>query len=171
MRLLKKLLIIMTMTNNKIVLVGQAPSSKGLAPLETLTPGSSSGRLLQMMGITADEYRDSFIRLNLIDHYPGRLASGRGDKFPLKEAKKGAVRILSQFAFPHKILCVGHRVGECFIPKSRIKYYEWILCVSNYPPAVRDVAVIPHTSGLNRYWNDPDCVRLAENFLRKKVLV
>ena len=158
------------MNKKNILLVGQAPSRTGLAPLETLTPGSSSGRLLKMMGISKDEYLDNFVRLNLIDHYPGRLASGKGDKFPIHEAKRGAVRILSQFAFPWKILCVGNKVAECFLPKTRIKYYEWMLCVSNYPPAVRDIAVIPHTSGLNRYWNDPSNVKLAEKFLRNKLL-
>ena len=160
--------------SNKILLVGQAPSKNGGygdKALDAGIPTSASGRLLKLMGIPRDEYLDTFTRVNLLDYWPGALASGRGDKFPIAEARESAKRILAQFQFPWKILCVGQRVGECFIHKSRLKYYEWTLCASNFPPAMRDVAIIPHTSGLNRYWNDPSNVKLAENFLRKKVLV
>ena len=158
------------MHHKKILLVGQAPSKQVTPALDASTPGSASSRLLALMGITRDEYMERFARVNLLDYWPGALASGKGDKFPRAEAKKAAKRILAQYEYPWKILCVGHKVGECFLPKMRVKYYDWMICISNFPPGVRDVAIIPHTSGLNRYWNDPDCVKLAENFLRKKVL-
>jgi len=157
--------------NDKILLVGQAPSRNRRPALDASTPGSASSRLLVLLDITRDEYMERFARVNLLDYWPGALATGKGDKFPIIEAKNSAKRILAHYEFPWKILCVGQRVGECFIAKSRVKYYEWIMCASNFPPAVRDVAIIPHTSGLNRYWNDPSNVKLAENFLRKKVLV
>ena len=159
------------MSTSRILLVGQAPSKKVTPALDASTPGSASFRLLALMGITRDEYMERFARVNLLDYWPGSInGSGSGDKFPKKEAQDSARRILAQFQYPWKILCVGQRVGECFIHKSRLTYYEWMLCPSNYPPAVRDVAVIPHTSGLNRYWNDPSNVKLAEKFLRNKLL-
>ena len=159
------------MSTSRILLVGQAPSKKVTPALDASTPGSASFRLLALMGITRDEYMERFARVNLLDYWPGSInGSGSGDKFPKKAAQASARRILAQFQYPWKILCVGQRVGECFIHKSRLTYYEWMLCPSNFPPAVRDVAVIPHTSGLNRYWNDPSNVKLAEKFLRNKLL-
>ena len=158
------------MKEDKILLVGQAPSRNRRPALDASIPGSASCRLLAMLGITRDEYMERFARVNLLDYWPGALATGKGDKFPIGEAKKAAKRILAQYEYPWKILCVGHRVGECFLPKMRVKYYDWMICVSNFPPAVRDIAIIPHTSGLNRYWNEPGNIKLAENFLRKKVL-
>ena len=159
------------MSTSRILLVGQAPSKKVTPALDASTPGSASFRLLALMGITRDEYMERFARVNLLDYWPGSInGSGSGDKFPKKEAQDSARRILAQYEYPWRILCVGHKVGECFLPKMRVKYYDWLLCISNYPPAVRDVAVIPHTSGLNRYWNDPSNVKLAEKFLRNKLL-
>jgi len=155
-----------TLMRKNILLIGQAPSRTGLNPLEALTPTSASGRLMNLMGLTVDEYLGSFRRINLIDEYPGRLASGNGDKFPMRQARAKAKRILQQMCDFH-ILCIGKRVGQCFNLDECFVWEERIQC---YPLTRNRIAMIPHTSGLNRFYNSPDNVRQAETFLREDLL-
>ena len=80
------------MSTSRILLVGQAPSKQAGPALGASIPGSASSRLLALMGITRDEYMERFARVNLLDYWPGALATGKGDKFPIGEAKKAAKR-------------------------------------------------------------------------------
>ena len=152
--------------SKKILLVGQAPSRTGVNPLEALTPTSSSGKLMNLMGLTEDEYMTSFQRVNLIDEYPGPLASGKGDKFPLRQARDKAKRILQQMSEYH-ILCIGKRVGQCFNLDQCFVWEDRIQC---YPLTRNRIAMIPHTSGLNRFYNDPRNLDRAKAFLREDLL-
>ena len=156
------------MTGKKILLVGQAPSRNGgygEKALDAGIPSSASGRLLKLFDMSREEYLDRFKRLNLLDYWPGALKSGRGDKFPILEGRKSAQRIQKQISEYH-ILCIGKRVGKCFNMDDCFKWEEYIHC---YPFTRNRVAMIPHTSGLNRFYNDPDNIQRTKTFLQELI--
>ena len=153
----------------KSLLVGQAPSRNGGYGEKALDAGrstSASGRLLKLMDITRDEYLDRFSRINLIDYWPGSLKSGKGDKFPMRDGRMAAHRLLQQGSGYH-ILCIGKKVGKCFNMEDCYVWKDYIQC---FPFTTNRVAMIPHTSGLNRYWNDPVNVQQAQSFLQEHLL-
>ena len=153
------------MTGKKILLVGQAPSRTGSPTLDASTPGSASSRLLKLFDMTRDDYMDRFKRLNLIHDYPGSLPGGRGDRFSITEGRKSAQRIQKQIS-EHHILCIGKKVGKCFNLDECFTWNDYIHC---YPFTRNWIAMIPHTSGLNRFYNDPDNVQRTKTFLQELI--
>ena len=98
---------------------------------------------------------DAFDLVNLLDRWPGK--KGKGDAFPLDEARASARR-LNLWGKPLVIL-VGRNVARAFGANS-VAYLEGFLL--GYVNAV----VIPHPSGLNRWWNDPANTERARRFMR-----
>lgn len=135
----------------KSVIVGMAPGRRGDNRRPFDGPGSGT-RLLRLAG--SEIYGDlisAFDVVNLIESYPGlywptglaRLRAGE-----LRRTYRGRTLILA-----------GRRVAEAFgIPRASY------LTVTDLGD-VR-LAVLPHPSGLSRWYNDPVNVDSAEAFLR-----
>lgn len=130
------------------MLIGQAPSRRARD-----FQGKSGARLAALAGIPHDQLARRFRVRNLLAQYPGR-ASGKGDNFPLAQARAAA----KQVTLRGSVVLVGANVARAFGIRS--KPFTWSRVGS------ARVAVIPHPSGLNLFWNRPVNVRRAARFLR-----
>lgn len=138
-----------------MIIVGEAPSFTG----QDRTPLSGPGgdRLAQAMGLRDHaELAERFTLLNVLDYFPGREKRGKGAAFPMEEARPEARRILAETDGPMVLL--GQRVAAAFGMPSA-PYLVWLTHQG------RDVCVVPHPSGINRWWNDERNRRVAERFL------
>ncbi len=143
----------------RIVLVGQAPGRDGDA-----TAPCGSGfmrRLCAVSGLSVEQYADTFDRANILAWWPGpRVGVGvDGDAFPLADARAAAERLRPMLR-GRIVVLAGRRVehvlaerrGALFTPRAA----GWC-----------DVFfVIPHPSGLNRWWGCPENVAIAGDFVR-----
>lgn len=141
---------------SKIVLVGQAPSraTDGFPPFS----GMSGRRLEEVSGLAPGKLPERFALFNVLERWPGPAA--KGDKFPIHRARKAAKRLL--FALEgRRVVAIGRAVAK----------------VLGVPPVVPDmvwsphdklaaIAVLPHPSGVNLWWNDPGNKAAAAAFMR-----
>jgi uracil-DNA glycosylase len=136
----------------KPAIVGEAPSMRTSRPFA----GRSGERLAELSGLASLEaLRDRFRLVNLLGHWPGPDASGKGSAFPMQEARSAAATL----RLPSGSLLCGRRVAAAF-GLAAAPYFAW--CDVDG----RRVAVIPHPSGVSRWWNDPENVARARAFLR-----
>lgn len=129
-----------------MLFVGQAPGrgwKRGDKPLH-------GSRLRALVG------RD-FASVNLLPRWPGK--HGKGDAFDLKRARRAAARIERAHRGGLLVLA-GHNVARAF--RIRSSYFEIV-------PTRRGwlAVVIPHPSGINRWWNEPVNRRRAGQFFSR----
>lgn len=132
----------------QIVMIGEAPSP-------TSDPSDPfAGRPLRWLSwilkLSEEEVRSRMSFVNLLDRYPGR-------RFPIAEGRLAAEKL----AIPKRgtWLLAGRAVGLCF-GRRRSEMFRWF-----YLSDVR-AAVVPHPSGLNRWWNDPANRERYAEFIR-----
>lgn len=144
----------------KLILVGQAPGRSGdhLHPLE----GKIGQTLAYLMQIPFYEYLDKTYRVNLIDKFPGK--NGKGDAFPIAEARIRAQKILNENDGPNTFVLLGKSVGKAFGIRDP-KYFLWIEIGYD-----RFLGLIPHPSGINRAWNDHDIHNRARAILTQAMM-
>lgn len=132
------------------LIVGQSPSrsGEGLPPFCADRRGSGR-RLADLAGIPPERLEEAFRLANLLDHYPG-------ESFPMSEARA----IADAMELEGVVLLVGRLVARAFGEGGR-PWFEWF--------DLRGVraTVVPHPSGLNRWWNDPVNVERAGEFMRE----
>lgn len=117
--------------------------------------GRSGDRLADLLGAASlRDLRDRYRLVNLLGYWPGPSPSGKGSAFPLDEARRAAETLPLADG---SLLC-GRRVAQAY-GLARVPFLEWI------DARGRRVAVIPHPSGVSRWWNDPENVRRARIFL------
>jgi len=138
----------------KTVVVGQAPSV-GRSRKPPLS-GKSGQRLEALAGLAHGELGSCFALTNLLGRYPGRGTGG--DRFPHGMAARAARKLRGYLAGRRAIL-LGSGVARAFQVPAR-PFFEWRQ--SNGLTFM----VVPHPSGLNRWWNDPANLALAERALR-----
>lgn len=138
----------------RVTLVGQAPGRNGGEPLA----GAIGRRLASLCALTYEEYLEAFGRVNVLDRWPGR--SGSGDSFPMREAREAGRLLLDVHRGP--LVALGTAVADCLgFPRHHL--CRWLQAEG------RAVAVVPHPSGRNRWWNDPANREAAGVFLRSCV--
>ena len=136
-----------------IAFVAEAPGEKGsrLAGAKVLDSRTRSGRkLAELLGV--DEVADRWPCLNLVDRWPGRTA--HGSAFPAGLAKANAALIFETLPPDVDLVLVGQRVARAFGVADG--YFQWtrVFPLSSNRPTRRAV-VVPHPSGVNRWWNEP----------------
>ena len=147
------------MTFERILLVGQAPNQHG-DPRRPLVGGRTGTKIQTLAGLDLREYARTFDLVNLLSGWEGK--DGNGDAFDLARAKV-ATRALLRSRTNRAIILVGRAVADAFgVPGTR-PYLAWFLHEG------RAMAILPHTSGVNRWWNDPENEKAAEIFLRAAV--
>lgn len=136
----------------KPILVGQAPS-RGADDVPPFG-GRSGKRIAAMAGVDHARLLDVFDAVNLLERWPG--PRGKGDLFPLREARRRAA-ILTSMLTGRTVVLVGQGVARAFgqdsTPLSRL---SGGLCGF----------VVPHPSGLNRWYNDASNVSAASAMLK-----
>lgn len=110
---------------------------------------------------------------NLLDAYPG-VATGRDGSAFVREKARAAAREASQALVEAReaarlgyqaVLLAGTRVAAAFGLRG-IEYFDW----TNFAIGSRlPVAVVPHPSGVNRWWNEEENRLAAMRFLMRVV--
>lgn len=145
--------------------MGQAPSKETEG--KPVFSGKAGILLSKLLGTTQEEmlFRHEFV--NLLDRWPGRSPSGKGDLFPAPEAERAALALRCSGRLEGKmVIMLGRNVARAF-------------CVGHVPFfQVRDTlregswtvlwkfCVIPHPSGICRSYNSPEARAKASEFLR-----
>lgn len=140
----------------KSVFVGQQPNShadEGTAL--PVRPGTSGSRLMSMMGLDYTTFKNTFLRVNVSAIYDP-------DGFSPSYHQPHAQNLLPLLEGRHVVL-LGPAVAEAF--KWKRSEYEYCRFY-DHPHAHLLWAVIPHPSGLNRLYNDPEVVRQVTELLQ-----
>lgn len=146
----------------RVLLIGQAPSAATNPdlPLYPHNRSCAGGRLVEFFGITKGEYLNSYDRCNLLPFYPGK--SGRGDRFPMREARLCASAV-SPFLSGRVVIFVGRSVATAFgYDKRVIDFFTWRERTRRGSPFT--FGLIPHPSGLNRVFNSTESRVRAKRF-------
>lgn len=151
----------------KPLLIGQAPgpNTNPDLPLFPVPKTSAGGRLQQMTRLTRGEYLARFDRINLLPYFPGKQK--RDDKFPMTPAKLAA-RVLKPLLAGRTVILVGRNVADAFeFPSEFHDWVDWPVrrpCIVTRCPGLAHVAVIPHPSGRNHWYNKLENQEQSANF-------
>jgi hypothetical protein len=138
-----------------LLFVGQAPNKEG--GRDAMAGGAAFRRFGSVMGLDADEWLWFVRRINLLNRYPGK--EGKGDMFPMDEAKR-AVRRIFPCLERTAVLLVGRNVAQAANVTG--DYLSWRPLDFGVKNAC---AILPHPSGINTWWNDRNNVRELDAFL------
>lgn len=149
------------------LLLGEAPACRGSPshPFDVgrlAVPTGSGARLAAVLGVPHRLLGELFDVKNLLEH-------ARAGPFPLSEARAAARLILE--TGPPKIVMCGRNVCRAF----GFPDLEWCRWTPEYVYATQDsllvrcveLSVIPHPSGLNRFYNHESNRLLVRRFLRE----
>lgn len=138
-----------------VMFIGQAPNRGGETGRPPLS-GAPASRLAALAGIQPKQLFQAARTDNLLHEWPG--SSGKGDAFPMREARAAAEAYRFPADVTHAVL-LGKATAKAFGLDAA--YFRW----QEVGPGVVACA-FPHTSGINRWWNDPANVDLARDFIR-----
>lgn len=137
------------------LLIGQAPgpNTDPELPLFPLPLTSAGGRLQQMTGLARGGYMLRFDRINVLNFFPGQVR--RDDKFPMLVAKSAASSIRPLLA-GRTVILVGRKVAQAFCHEAEFHVWNRMKCRRHTykSPGWCDVAIIPHPSGRNHWYNN-----------------
>ena len=148
----------------RLLFIGQAPSqeTEGKPPFT-----GKCGKFLAetLLNTTQEQMLEDHDFINVLNHWPGKGYGG--DKFPLNEAIPAARGLWPTLA-GRTVVLLGSNVGRAFGAKQFV-YFQWY--EFRDPQEFRNVicpkmAIVPHPSGVNRYWNNPNARLLAQKFFR-----
>jgi uracil-DNA glycosylase len=135
------------------LIFGPAP---GRGPAGALPFAGRSGAFLaELVGLASfEEIRAMVLVQNVLTAWPGK--NGKGDAFPLEDARRAALRF--RVSPGDRVLFVGRDAGRAFEFSARFLVWR--------PFRLAEAAIIPHPSGINRWWNDAGNRSAGAEFLR-----
>lgn len=139
---------------SKILVIGEAPGDVG--PPDTPLEGAVGRRIAELAGLSWDDYLALTERRNL-------LAVNPGETWPTAEAAAAGDEMMPQL-FSRRTILLGQRVARAFGARVPPLQFEPIL---EGRPDLGKWAVVPHPSGRNRWWNEPENRSAARRFLRE----
>lgn len=139
---------------HKPLLIGEAPSKN--EPLPRPLEGRSGERLARFAGLAWDDYLEKFERTNLLS--VRQDTKEKGFEFDHDAAVVRAREIVNAIEPDRVVVLFGKRVAAAF---GCVKaYFE----VHRLPNGGR-MYVVPHPSGVNRWWNDSNNCRRMWQFM------
>lgn len=138
----------------KPMFVGEAPSKSTARYGGHALTGETGRRLAEWSGLSAAEFRAAVECRNVYTTLPERWAHVRAAEF---------ARVLWSAPETQRaplVVLLGARVARAFGFTHAVHFEV-------YQTGGPAVAVIPHPSGLNRFWNDQTNIARAETFLRR----
>ena len=144
----------------KGLIIGQAPGPNN-GKKYPLT-GDGEKRLARLCGYrNSSELWRYFDRINLLDEFPGRQRSGGGDRFPAREAREAASRIV--LTSRPVVFLLGRGVAKAFGLSLGLLQRK------------HNIIVLPHPSGVNHFWNEASATAVVavtvRNTLRSSSLL
>lgn len=107
-----------------------------------------------LAGFSHEELDRHFVLMNVLRKWPGK--AGKGDAFPKAQARAVACRLEP---LPDHIVFVGQAVAGIFgFRGSPLRWQRW---------GRGRAAMLPHPSGVNRWYNDRRNRAAAARFLRR----
>lgn len=143
-----------------VTIVGEAPSRS--SDPERPFCGWSGRWLAKQAGLEGYEELARRARLvNVLRRWPGVGNAGeKGSRFPIRRARREAKKIELRGV----VLLAGRRVAAAFDPElAKAPYFRWHR-IDKHGPCL--IAVIPHPSGCNRWWNYEENREIARAFFR-----
>jgi len=134
----------------RLLIVGQAPSRTS-NPAEVLR-GKSGAKIRELLGLSKRRFIQC-TRVNLAPLWTGK--DGKGDAF---EADPDLVITALSLARDHETVLLLGRAVSGALGYGGYEYFEPI------KKEKTTFYVVPHPSGINRWWNDPANRRVAERF-------
>lgn len=123
------------------------------------------------MGIGRDGYFRLFDRVNLLYKFHGR--TGRDDRFPRGLARVAASSIRPLLA-GRDVVLIGRNVAMAFGLED-MNWHEWVEVEvrkplpKSQPVYTARMAVVPHPSGRNHWYNNGENRQLAADFWRAHI--
>ena len=143
----------------KPLIVGEAPG-KGGDPTKPIE-GRIGARLADCCDLTMAEFLATFDRVNLLQVQP--QDGGKGATFNVQEARRVAYSMTQHSDWPGRLaLILGKRAGAAF-GFVQVDYFQKMALYGAI------VYVVPHPSGLNRWWNDPENELQMMRFMRELI--
>lgn len=132
---------------NRPLIIGEAPGKNGdpSKPCE----GRIGARLAACAGITYEEYLTLFDRINLLDEQPQDAPKGMA--FNVKQAGKIARAMEPTLEERPLVLLLGKRVAGAF-GFTGAEYFQ--MTTLGRIAAQTPFYIVPHPSGVNRWWNE-----------------
>ena len=124
------------------MIVGEAPSRTG-NPRTPIT-GRCGETLARYSGLSGPEFRRRFARANVLRFWPGE-SGAKGAAFPTAEATLRAHAMRRRLR-GRVVVMLGYRTAAAF--RVRVRYFVPVAAFGG------TVYVVPHPSGINRWYND-----------------
>jgi hypothetical protein len=136
--------------DHPLAIVGEAPGPRTRSdlPFYPYPPNSAAGRLLTYLGWTRRRYLLTFARMNLLSEWPG-------SSFPVARARECVPQVVAAL-HPRPMLLMGKGVVSAF----GLSHLPLLTLTEVSLPHAKDgvvtarVALVPHTSGRNLWYND-----------------
>lgn len=139
----------------RTLIVGEAPNRSGRGgPIA----GRCGEKLASYAGLSLDEFLRTFDRVNVLTKYPGPAPSN-GAAFPSKRARQRATDLRRRFFRGRRVVLLGRRAASAFGVKA--DYFDQVNVFG------AEVVVVPHPSGINRWYNKPSNVAKMRRFMRQ----
>jgi len=125
---------------SRVLFVGQAPGSKNSQPFV----GRSGCRLAAFLDVTVEDMFAKHNFVNLVDQWQGKV--GKGDAFKVERGVDLNAKIADAVGMSVAVVFCGSGVAKALkITQPLLDKFEY-----GGKPAM----VLPHPSGVNRWWND-----------------
>jgi len=130
------------------MLIGEAPGPQGDSrlPLFCDPPGCAGDRLRRYAGLSPQDYLGRLRRVNMCRELPWSSDRARVQRKLIVDWLKCRDNFLNDI--PLRVVLLGNKVARMWDLESADFRCGWIEGV--------DVVAIPHPSGLNRVYNDPE---------------
>lgn len=114
-------------------------------------------KLATFSALSFETFLRTFARANVLARWPGE-SSGKGAAFPLRQARRRAEILRRRFVGGRLVILLGLRTASAF--GLSVGYFRRVR-------VGRAVAVVvPHPSGVNRWYNERANLRRMRAFMR-----
>lgn len=142
--------------SQRLLIIGEAPNATNdcTHPCE----GRVGRRLAELFGTAYEQYVRETDRINIVVRSPGR-SNWQGMAFPRRLMPR-RLRMLCLMMTERHSLILGKRAATV-LGLDSLDYFRW------HPTLGGWVAIIPHPSGRNRWWNSLINRRCAVRFMHQ----